>query len=137
TSRDLLIAKGYLGGVGGGFWGGVCSWARLLIVGVSPVLQVLLPRVAALRAQHRASRGLVAVVGLRLGGGVLASLALPWWWAEPIMHLAFGPGYAAGGPTLRILWVSTALLVLQGIGTSVLLAADRTRGSWLLLCPCL
>jgi O-antigen/teichoic acid export membrane protein len=136
TNADMLVAKHALSESDAGLYGAATSVARLLFLAVAPVLTVLFSRIAALKARNQSSRRLVLSVCIPLAAGLLGSLALPWFWGEELLRLAFGGRFAGGAPVLRILWLTTCLFLLQNLGQYVLLGADRTRASWAFLLPC-
>ena len=68
---------------------------------------------------------------------LMVSYAVPWFFGGQILSLVFGPAYVGGAPALRLLWLTTSLLILQALCVFALLGSDRTRGAWLCTLPCL
>jgi O-antigen/teichoic acid export membrane protein len=136
VNLDMLVAKRNLPDVESGLYGAASTLTRLMYLVATPIYQVLFSRVSTQRAQGRSSRRLViAVIGV-IAAGLVVGYAIPWFFGEEVLALVFGDRYRGGAPILRIMWLTTSLLVLQSIGVFVLLGVDRTRGAWALLIPC-
>jgi O-antigen/teichoic acid export membrane protein len=133
---DILVAKRVLSSQEVGLYGASSGVARLVFVVVTPMYQVLFSRLAVLRARGLGTRPLAGWVTALLAAGLAVGYLLPWLFGREVLTLVFGAEFAAGAPILRIQWVTTSLLILDGVGTFVLLAEDRTRGLLLLLAPC-
>src|SRR5262249_16788722 len=120
TNVDMLVAKRYLPEGDSGLYGAASTLTRILYLACTPILLLLFPRIASLSAQGRSPRRLAFFALLLCGVPLCASLIVPWLWADEVLQLVFGKGYAGGGTIVRVLWVAQCLLILQGLCTSVL-----------------
>jgi O-antigen/teichoic acid export membrane protein len=136
VNLDVLVAKRTLGEHQAGIYGACSALTRLVFVLTTPVTQVLLSRVAALRVRGLPTRRIAAqVCGLLAAVLALAGL-VPWLAGAEVLALAYGADFQAGAHVLRIQWVTTALLIIDGTALFVLLGEGRTAGTWALLGPC-
>jgi O-antigen/teichoic acid export membrane protein len=85
----------------------------------------LLPRLSATQVAARAA--LVRRAGLYALGAGLAVALLVAALARPILDLAFGPGYGAGAPALRVLMVATVLIGPSGVLGTALVTRGHLR----------
>jgi O-antigen/teichoic acid export membrane protein len=136
ANADVLAAKHYLPADQAGVYGAAATLVRMLYLGTTPIYQVLFSHVAARHAQNQRSRRLTWVVALSLGALLLASLVIPVFFGAPLLGLIFGADYTGAAPALRILWLTTSLLVLEALAAHAMIGANRTRGAWAFLLPC-
>jgi O-antigen/teichoic acid export membrane protein len=133
---DVLVAKRFLPAAEVGVYGGCSAITRIVNVAAGPVYQVLFSRIAALRARGSPTRALAASATAVVAVGLALGYAIPWFFGAEVLSLLFGRPYATGAGVLRVQWITTSLLIAQGMGAFVLLAEERTRQLWLLVLPC-
>lgn len=136
TSFDMLVAKRVLSGNDAGLYGACSTLARLIFVAGTPLLQVIFSRVSALRAEGQPVRKLVWQVNLVMAGLLALSYVVPHFAGELLLQLLYGDAYQGSADPLRVMWLTVALLLVQHMLALILVAADRTRGSWTLVLPC-
>jgi O-antigen/teichoic acid export membrane protein len=134
---DMLAAKRFLTSQESGLYGSCSAITRIVYVVATPIYLVLFSRLSSLRAQQQHSRGLAAIVTAIVAAGLAVGALIPWLFGAQVLMLAFGSAFVTAAPILRIQWVTTSLLILEGMGIFVLLGEERTKGMWLLLIPCL
>jgi O-antigen/teichoic acid export membrane protein len=133
---DVLAAKHYLSPDEAGVYGAAATLVRMLYLGTTPIYQVLFSHVAARQAQNKRSRRLAWVVAAALAALLIGSLVIPVFFGKWLLGLVFGPAYVGAVGALRVLWLTTSLLVLIALGAHALIGANRTRGAWAFLLPC-
>lgn len=121
TNLDVIAAKLALPDADAGWFGAAAVLGKAVIVVPQALSIVLLPRVAARRAQGGDTGrqlALAAIVTLAVGGLVaLACLPL----ADPIVRIAFGADYLPGSGLLAPLVLASTLL-----GLAILLVAHHS-----------
>jgi O-antigen/teichoic acid export membrane protein len=135
SNVDILVVKGTLPDTDAGFYGAASMLARLLFLVATPVYLVLFARVSALEATRDGRRLSMQVLAV-LAGGLTVSYAVPWLIGEWVLGLLLGAAYLEAAPLLRILWITTSLLILQVAASHYLLAVQRLRPAWTFLVPC-
>jgi O-antigen/teichoic acid export membrane protein len=110
TNLDVVVAKITLSDQAAGEFGAIAVLARSVVLVPQAVSIVLLPRVAARRAEGRDTGPLLAAaVGITLAVGGLATLGAVLL-EEPIVRLTYGPDYVEGATLLAPMAASSALL---------------------------
>ncbi|MFT3928215.1 MAG: oligosaccharide flippase family protein [Myxococcales bacterium] len=136
-NADVLTAKHYLSPHDAGLYGAVNALSRMLYLIAIPIYQVLFSRVSALTGAGQSSASIVRRGLLLLAGLLGASCIIPIFFGKLTLSLVFGNQFVDGAETLQIVWLSTALLILQSAIGFVLIGMNRARGFVSLLIPCL
>jgi O-antigen/teichoic acid export membrane protein len=71
-----------------------------------------------------------------LAVGLSLSFALPWLFGDLMLQLLFGSAYVGAVSLLRILWITTSLLILQVAASHYLLAIEQLPAAWAYVAPC-
>jgi len=110
TNLDVVVAKIALSSQAAGEYGAIAVLARSVVLVPQAVSIVLLPRVAARRAEGRDTGPLLAAaVGITLAVGGLATLGAALL-EEPIVRLTYGADYVDGAHLLAPLTAASTLL---------------------------
>lgn len=135
VNLDMLYAKRHLSDNVAGLYGAAAAVARLLYLVATPLYQVLFSRVTALHARGEDTRRLSLLVLLVVAAGLAFSNLIPWLMGSFVIQLLFGSAFVGAVPLLRVLWMTTSILVIQTVIVFVLVGVNRTRGAWLFAMP--
>lgn len=135
VNLDMMFAKRHLTDSTAGLYGAAAALARILYLVATPLYQVLFSRVTALHARGEDTRRLSMMVLSTVGVGLALSNLVPWLMGHLIVRVLFGPEFDDAIPLVRILWMTTSILVIQTAIIFVLIGVDRARGLWLFAIP--
>lgn len=110
TNLDIMVAKLALSAQQAGEFGAIAVLGKAAVVVPQAVSIVMLPRVAARRAEGRDTGPLLAAaIGVTFGIGAVATLVV-WGIEEPIIRLTYGADYVDGAHLLAPLVGASTLL---------------------------
>jgi O-antigen/teichoic acid export membrane protein len=135
TNIDVLVVKSQLTDTDAGLYGAASGLARLLFIAATPIYLVMFAHVSALDSKQDSRRLAMQVLAI-LASGLIASLVVPWLLGEWILLLLFGEAYGGAVPLLRVMWITSSLLILQVAAGHYLLAAERLSKAWMFALPC-
>jgi O-antigen/teichoic acid export membrane protein len=135
---DLIFAKHHLSGPEAGLYGAAGTMARTIPFGIGLISLVASPRAAA--AYHISRATLKHLLALTFGTGAacaIIAVILVGFFAGWLLALAFGQQYVSAAQLLRLYAVDGALLALNGLAASYLLAVGNYAIAPYLIAACI
>jgi O-antigen/teichoic acid export membrane protein len=137
VNLDVLAAKHFLSARDAGLYAGAAAISRVVMVGATPLLLVLFSRLANLSAAQANTERTFRLGALAIALGLGVSLAIPTWFARPLLRAALGDEFGGAESVLLVQWASACVLTLQMFLADAMLATARLRAAWLLALPSL
>lgn len=134
---DLVAAGYFLSTQETGEFAAAVAVSKMLLVLMTPVASVLLPRVAWIKSQEGNWRRLSSKATFRVLLLIAVTINIPIFFGTMLLANIFGTEFAPGAPVMIISWISTALLGLQVILWNIALGAGKSAKHRWFLAPCL
>lgn len=135
VNGDVVAAEFYLDPHEAGLYAGAAQVARMVLVGATPVVTVLVSRLAVLSARREDTSTTLWQGSALVLGTLLASLVVPFFAGSFVLQLLLGDGYVGAESLLRVQWATTCVLTFQYFLGLAALSTSAPRAGWLFVLP--